>query len=115
MSPEALRSCAGYSVNIQINGRKALGVLRFAADGSPCVIALCYVDPSGECPMLSRTLDPLEIESLQALGSFHLGSSVTFTARDEPLRISAVDRLISGGHPTAAARMPKRDARRLKA
>ena len=113
MSPEALRSCAGYSVSILINERKALGVLRFAEDGSPCVVALCYTDPSGECPRLSRPLAPHEIDSLQELGSYHLGSSITFTAPAEPRRISAVDRLITSGDPSAAARAPKRDARRL--
>ena len=108
MSPEALRPCSGYSVSIKVNDKPALGVLRFDREVRPCITTLCFLtQEDGECPVLSRPLSALEIESLSVLGNCHLESSITLTANEGEVKLTAMDRLIMNGGDTAAGQQGK--------
>lgn len=63
MVAELLSKYSNHAVNVTINGRPALAILRVSPNGVLTLTTLSFCDGSDECPLLVRELQQDELAS----------------------------------------------------
>lgn len=71
----------GSSIQMQIDGKDALGILFFAETGEVYVTSLCYLEPGRECPVIQHVLSDEEMQSVSRKSHNQLLSKIQLSTR----------------------------------
>lgn len=71
------------SVEMRVNGREALGLLRVGPESQLFVTCICFMD-GGECPTSTQVLSEQEIATLKRKGQNHFASGLLVLSNNPP-------------------------------
>lgn len=68
---------------LKMDGKQALGILGLRVTGEAVVTTLCYVNQSGDCPLIQRRLTEEEVAGLTLEARNRLISTIELQTKSE--------------------------------
>lgn len=85
MTLNRLQHFNGASIQINVDGLPALGILFFLTADNVQITSLCFLKAAGQCPLVRHDLTPAEIEGIIPVSRNELKSAIAVHSTPEAL------------------------------